>query len=74
MTIAGHTWYLGRCMCGRMRSDLYSEVRYAMAAGKTLAQEDGIAHVGKCTAKEWTELYEAVLAEDIALQRSMASV
>lgn len=74
MTIAGHTWYLGRCACGRIRSDLYSLVRDTMRQGKTLKDEEHVAHVGRCTTKEWEELYEAVLAEDIALQRSMASV
>lgn len=74
MTIAGHTFYLGRCGCGRMRSDLMSIARETIRLGKTLVDELDIAHTGRCTTKEWTEIVDAVVAEDRAIQMSMASV
>ena len=68
MTIAGHTYKFGRCECGRMRSDVNSAAREAIARGVTLVDENGIAHVGRCTANEWNEIVSDVIAQNRAIE------
>ena len=68
MTIAGHTYTLGRCACGRMRSDINSAAREAIARGATLVDELGIAHMGRCTAHEWEEIKRDLEAQSKAIE------
>ncbi len=71
MTVAGHTFVLGLCGCGRWQADLHSAAREAIARGRTLINEDGIAHVGKCGEHEWPQIIEDMKASDLALERAM---
>ena len=68
MTIAGHTYMFGRCQCGRMRSDVNSAAREAIARGVTLVNETGIAHQGSCTSSEWDEIKRDLEAQNKAIE------
>jgi len=68
MTIAGHSYTLGRCACGRMRSDVNSAAREALAEGRTLVDESGIAHMGRCTQHEWDEIKRDLEAQYKAIE------
>jgi len=68
VTIAGHTYHFGRCECGRMRSDVNSAAREAIARGVTLVDEPGIAHVGRCTANEWEEIKRDLEAQTKSIE------
>ena len=71
MTIAGHSYSWGRCACGRLRADVNSLVREAIARGVTLVNETGIAHTGSCTSSEWDEIVRDIASEDTAIVNAM---
>jgi hypothetical protein len=71
-TIAGHTYVFGRCDCFRHRADVNGAAREAISLGKTLIEEDAIAHVGRLTASEWAQILRDVAAEDAAHVNAMA--
>ena len=73
-TIAGHTCNFGYCECGRKRSDINSAAREAIAAGRTLLNEEHIAHVGRVVEREWQEIIDDIEAEDRAFANAMASL
>ena len=80
-TIAGHQYRFGRCIlgsednpCGRLRHDVNSLAREAIARGVTLADEEGIAHFGKLTTNEWNEIVADIAAEDKAYDMAMSSL
>ncbi len=68
MSIAGHTYNFGRCQCGRMRSDVNSAAREAIARGVTLVNETGIAHQGSLTQSEWDEIKLDLAAQTKAIE------
>ena len=72
MMVAGHTFVLGLCGCGKWRADLHSDAREAIARGQTLVSQDGVAHVGQCAEHEWPQIVEDMKASDLALERAMA--
>lgn len=46
---AGHTFYLGRCACGTLMSDIIDIT-------EDFIDKDGIAHNGKLTKREYSEI------------------
>ena len=80
-TIAGHEYRFGRCIrgdednpCGRLRHDVNSLAREAIARGATLVDQDGVAHFGKLTHNEWSQIVEDIATEDKAYEMAMSSL
>ena len=79
--IAGHQYRFGRCVlgnegnpCARLRHDVNSLARDAIARGTTLLDQDGVAHFGRLTAREWSEIVDDITAEDKAYEMAMGSL
>jgi hypothetical protein len=80
-TIAGHEYRFGRCIigsesnpCSRLRHDVNSLAREAIRRGETLVDQEGVAHFGKCTNTEWSQIIDDIAAEDKAYEMAMGSL